>query len=94
MNTRLTLLSALLVVAFAGASSIPSMAYTPDVDTMNVMGFSPDTIDMAMTARSRAEWRGVRSRKRSPGVQILYNLIHNDPTGGLDESGHNIIRRD
>ena len=93
MKTRYALLSVLLVVAFCVESALPSFAYSPEVETMEVMGFSPDTIDMTMTTRSRAEWRGIRPRKRSFKEQLMYNFVHNVWIDPVDELGHSIIRR-
>jgi hypothetical protein len=71
-----------------------SHAYSADVETLSLKGYSPDTIDLAMHARSQTELRGIPAPKRTTAQMFLYNLIHNDPTGSLDQPGFSVIRRD
>jgi hypothetical protein len=86
---------ALAFMAACVALATPlSYAVTPEVETMELKGYSPDTIDLVMHARSQAEWRGIPAPRRSPVEMVLYNLIHNDWTGTLDQPGYSVIRRD
>lgn len=77
-----------------GAATLGAQAFVPEVETLNLKGFSPDTIEITMAARSRAEWRGMAARKRSPGQTLLYNILHGNPIDEIDPPGHHIIRRD
>jgi hypothetical protein len=83
-----------LIAAFCVMAMPVSHAFTPEIETLELKGFSPDTIDLAMHARSQSEWRGTPAPKRSPVEQVLYNIIHNDWTGNTDQAGYSVIRRD
>ncbi len=71
-----------------------SFAFTPDVEILNLKGYSPETIQATMAIRSRAEWRGTSPSPRPPFQKFLYNFIHGKWIDTIDEPGHDIIRRD
>jgi hypothetical protein len=87
---------ALLALSFALSLVLPtaSFAFTPDVEIMNLKGYSPETIQATMAIRSRAEWRGISPSPRPPFQKFMYNLLHGKWVDTIDEPGHDIIRRD
>jgi hypothetical protein len=82
-----------LVLAFSQLAPMKASAFTPDVEILSLKGYSPETIETTMVARSRAEWRGTAPTKRSPVQRFLYNVIHGNLTDSIDETGYSIIRR-
>ncbi len=62
-----------LVLAFSQLAPMKASAFTPDVEILSLKGYSPETIETTMVARSRAEWRGTAPTKRSPVQRFLYN---------------------
>ena len=82
-----------LVIALSQFVPLTASAFTPDVEIMTLKGYSPETIETTMVARSRAEWRGVAPSKRSPFQRFLYNILHGNFIDPIDETGYNLIRR-
>ncbi|XVJ51179.1 MAG: hypothetical protein HEQ32_03470 [Vampirovibrio sp.] len=84
----------LMILSLGGMAPLSALAFTPDVEILQLKGYSPDTIEHIMAARSRAEWRGMAPPKRSPVQKFFYNIIHNNAIDSIDEPGQQIIRRD
>jgi len=63
-----------LVLAFSQLAPMKASAFTPDVEILSLKGYSPETIETTMVARSRAEWRGTAPTKRSP-VHCRYDYF-------------------
>ncbi len=91
MKTPLTLLT--LLLALSSFVPLNASAFTPDVEIMTLKGYSPETIETVMVARSRAEWRGTAPSKRSPFQRFLYNILHGSLIDSIDETGYDTIRR-
>jgi hypothetical protein len=91
MNIQIALLT--LVLALSSFAPMTASAFTPDVEILTLKGYSPETIETTMVARSRAEWRGTAPTKRSPVQRFLYNVIHGNIIDSMDETGYSIIRR-
>jgi hypothetical protein len=91
MKTPLVLLTFLL--ALSPFAPLTASAFTPDVEILTLKGYSPETIETTMVARSRAEWRGTAPSKRSPLQRFFYNILHGSLIDSVDETGYNIIRR-
>ena len=91
MKMHVALLS--LILAFGQVAPITASAFTPEVEIMTLKGYSPETIETTMVARSRAEWRGTAPTKRTPVERFLYNLIHSNFVDPIDETGYSQIRR-
>jgi hypothetical protein len=81
----------LAVVVVSGANF--AQAFSPEIETLDLKGYSPETIEIVMANRSRNEWRGMATRKRTPSEKFWYNFIHGEWVGDLDEPGYQIIRR-
>lgn len=82
-----------LVLTLSQVAPITAFAFTPDVEILTLKGYSPETIETTMVARSRAEWRGTAPSKRSPVQRFLYNIFHANLIDSIDETGYSIIRR-
>jgi hypothetical protein len=85
----------MVISVLAMVVTLPSLvqAAAPDEEFLIRKGYSPEVAEMVGNVRSRVEWSGMAPPKRSPFKQFLYNVIHNDPMGNIDESGYNTIRR-
>jgi hypothetical protein len=82
------------ILALLGFMSLmlPTMAYTPDEELMQVKGYSPELITVTDTQRSRQEWKQPVTPTLSPKQRFLHNIFYNNWTGSVDEFGSQIIR--
>ena len=83
-----------LVVAglIVSAVALPSLAYGPETDLLAIKGYSPETIRVTTTQRSRQEWKEPAPPRRTPVENFWHNLYYNNWTGSFDDFGRSIIR--
>ncbi|MFM7389104.1 MAG: hypothetical protein ACKO34_00595 [Vampirovibrionales bacterium] len=92
MKTARMLVS-VMALAVLGSGGLSALAATPDEEFLIRKGYSPETTDIVGNVRSRVEWKEIAPPKRSSFKQFIYNVIHNDPIGNVDEFGYGVIRR-
>ncbi len=79
-------------LALLGLLAGSAHAYAPHPELLDIMGFSPQTVEVIETQTYRDEWKQPPPRKRTVEQQLYRNIWINDWTGSLDPFGSGIIR--
>ncbi len=92
LNAKQVIVVSMLAVGVMVATINAAQAYAPENDMLHIKNYSPETVQMISTQRSRQEWREPPAAKRTPMENFFHNIYYNDWTGSYDDFGSTIIR--